>query len=458
MKNAIYIRDFNIAKRTDLSKVQNLYFGNEFCENLIPDKGEVLALLKYVHKNGLTLTLLTPYCTDHGIEKLREILPLLPVRTEVVFSDWGVLELIKKYNLVPILGRLMISIKRDVRIKTTDLKNLDYFKTCNLESKDFQNFLIKNDIFRVELDNVVQGYKFKLHKKIKISLHYPFVYVSTSRKCITAYCADPLQTDCLPLSGCNFECTKYVFRASLADGETKLIFKGNSIFYKNEEVNKNIEELSADRLVYSPELPFYINEDILWNEYYKKHSDNAAWGAVNADNHVVDFVKYYNFFKKGAKILDSGCGHGKNSKYFIANDLVVHGIDISPQAIKYSKENNPVGEFSVHDVSILYKRDFFDVICDAGCLHSTHPGKHKKIIENYYTSLKKGGYMFIRIFKNDNNRDMKPLFYVDMLPVYGYTKEQVINLFDSNKFLIEKIIFNKDQGVEGIYYLYLKKL
>lgn len=261
MKKVIYVGNLNIARGADFTEVQHLYFGNEFCENLIPDKDEILALLEYVRVNNLALTILTPYCTDYGIKKLQLILSLLPAKTEVVFNDWGVFEIIKKHDLIPILGRLLITIKRDVRIDILDKENSDYFKTSNLNNKDFQDYLIKNNIFRVELDNVTQGYGFKLNKKIKTSLHYPFVYVSTSRKCITSYAVDKKRPNCFPYGVCNFECVQYAFSASLAHAKHKLILKGNSIFYKNEEIEKNIKELAIDRLIFYPELPFSRKKD-----------------------------------------------------------------------------------------------------------------------------------------------------------------------------------------------------
>ncbi|MDP7294889.1 MAG: hypothetical protein QGG24_06170, partial [Vicinamibacterales bacterium] len=58
-------------------QVTRVYLGNEFCERLIPS----VQLLERAHtaaaERGLALTLLTPYVTDDGIDRLRPLLSRL---------------------------------------------------------------------------------------------------------------------------------------------------------------------------------------------------------------------------------------------------------------------------------------------------------------------------------------------------------------------------------------------
>ena len=39
-----------------------------------------------------------------------------------------------------------------------------------------------------------------------------------------------------------------------------------------------------------------------------------------------------------AKILDAGCGVGRNSEYFIRNKFDINGIDVNEEAIQSTKE------------------------------------------------------------------------------------------------------------------------
>lgn len=459
MQSAIHLGKLDEFQKNK-KKFQRVYFGNEFCEKLIPDVQEIKRFIKFFRDKKLDFTFVTPYCTDEGISKLKIILPLLPKKTEVVFNDWGVLELLKENSLSPLLGRLLVSIKRDVRIDPKDRKYSGYFQTSNLKNPSFQEFLLKNNIFRVELDNVLQGYNFKLKPEIKTTLHYPFVYVSTARKCVAARFLSDNSRNFFSYSECGLECTRSEFYAKIDGGLKQLILRGNSIFYKNNSIKKNLVKWNTNRLVFCSQLPFAAGHKELWDNYYKHHPSDAAWGVAKADEHVMDFLKYNSFFMPRAKILDSGCGHGKNAELFLAKGLKTYGIDISTRAIIYCKKRNPQGIFRVQNASEINLKSYFDAIVDAGCMHSAEPNDHQKIINNYQKSLKKGGCLFIRIFRDDRKSvQKKPLFFVGSLPVYGYSKSEILNIFKKNKFTVEKIILNKEQGrgISGVFYVYLKK-
>lgn len=201
-----------------------------------------------------------------------------------------------------------------------------------------------------------------------------------------------------------------------------------------------------------------VKQDKLWDEYYKRHPRDAAWGAKEADGHVVDFVEHYKF-AKNARILDSGCGHGKNSSYLIKKGCEVFGIDISRLAIKYSKDRNPSGSFSLQDaVRLKFRNNFFDAVIDAGCFHVNPSLKRGAIIENYHRVLKPGGKLFIRIFNNADARNKaRPFFYEEDLPVWGMGKAQALGLF-RKKFRVKRTLFQEDYGAEGVHYLYLEKI
>lgn len=257
MEHAIYIRDLNDLELFDQNTFNRLYFGNEFCERLIPDKNEINIVLEFTTRKKIPLTFVSPYCTDYGIENLEKIFKVLPRETEVVFNDWGVLSLIQKYNLVPILGRLLVSTKRDPRVNF-DKSHSQYLRHSNLNSENFQDFLISNNISCVELDNVMQGYSFNLSNKIKSSLYYPFIYITTSRKCVYANSSKDKLT-IKPGGSCFYECVTNTAVSKLQKSDKKLILKGNSQFYKNMKRPKDLGSLNVKRLVFMPSLPFKKN-------------------------------------------------------------------------------------------------------------------------------------------------------------------------------------------------------
>ena len=257
VERAIYFRDVKLLPRAVERRYSRLYFGTEFCERLIPSYKEMGEVVSFAAAHRKTFTLVTPHCTDEGIRKSTGLLELLPAGSEVVFNDWGMLEAVREKNLVPVCGRLLIAIERDPRIGADHGPASKGFRTSSLSAGYFSGLLLSKGISRVELDDVKQGYDFTPREAMRISLHYPFVYITTSRKCIVAQSSSPPLHDKIAVGGsCSYECADTVIEASVGGCTHRVLLKGNSQFYQNK--NDEPEHLypGVDRIVYCPELPF----------------------------------------------------------------------------------------------------------------------------------------------------------------------------------------------------------
>lgn len=62
-------------------------------------------------------------------------------------------------------------------------------------------------------------------------------------------------------------------------------------------------------------------------------------------------------------VLDLGCGYGRVAKEFIQRGFEYSGIDVSPDAIKQARQENPGGTFIVMDLNEWEPTDRFDVVC-----------------------------------------------------------------------------------------------
>ena len=243
-EHAICVRDTDDLGSLSSGRFVRVYFGNDFCELQIPSPAELKEVRALLEKTRCSLTLVLPWCTDAGIGKLDHILPMLPSDTEVVFNDWGVLEILRQTKLVPVMGRLLVSNTKDPRLGADP----NVSKFCNLDDTAFQEFLVARRVRRVELDNVLQGYRFALIPELRASLHYPFVNITVTRKCPFA----PSQmTDV-----CNYACADDDAWGSLDGYNGPLIIKGNGQFYRNNHHPDDLLYRGIDRIVYTPRLPF----------------------------------------------------------------------------------------------------------------------------------------------------------------------------------------------------------
>ena len=241
-----------------------LYYGNEFCERLMPT-GEGLKLaLEFAGERGVSLTLVTPYVTENRLARLRELLDIMVADArgdEVVFNEWGVLRVLHNgySGLTPVMGRLLNRMKRGPRLMTVIDKlppsTVRYFRDNYLKNPALNDFLATHGVGRVELDNLLQGFDFKL-EHLRGSLYTPYVYVSTTRLCLSAGCEDPSRaTEVTVGADCRQECRRYTFHLRHPIMPVRLIRKGTAVFYHNPREMPDLEARGIDRIVVQPEVP-----------------------------------------------------------------------------------------------------------------------------------------------------------------------------------------------------------
>ena len=228
---------------------QRLYYGDEFCERLLPSPAE-LKEAQTAAGSAAAFTLVTPYVTPQGLTALVRLLEMLPEGTEVVFNDWGVLRVLGRDfpHLVPVLGRLLTKIKRGPRIvhflDSLPREAAEHFRKTNLGVPAYARFLQEHHIRRVDLDNPLQG--LDLHdvpEQFSLSLYIPFVYVTTTRFCLVANCDVPEKKGFIGVFPCGRECRRYTFYLDNKVMTTLLIRRGNAVFYKTiSTMNERIRE------------------------------------------------------------------------------------------------------------------------------------------------------------------------------------------------------------------------
>jgi hypothetical protein len=262
IERALFVTRQNNLGYADNS-YQRLYYGNEFCEQLIPSAAELGEAVKFALNRSMAFTLVTPYVTESGLDKLKTLFRSLQTNAEsaeVVFNDWGVFRILRHEfpQLTPVMGRLMNKMKRGPRLMVVIDKlpetTVEYFRNSSLVVPPYRNYLLTNGIGRVELDNPLQGVELPLGG-FNVSLYVPFAYVSTSRICLTASCDKPNCEDFIGIFPCHRECRKYTFGLSNEIMPVMLIRKGNTIFFENQSIPVNLEDMGISRLVVQPELP-----------------------------------------------------------------------------------------------------------------------------------------------------------------------------------------------------------
>lgn len=263
MEEAIYISKIEKIKLWE-PKYTRLYFGNEFCERLIPSNSELKEVLSFVSDKKIDLSLVTCYVTDKGLDKFVELFEKLSRAGsgfEIIINDWGLLRASRRYPLIPVLGRLLTKQKRDPKVlnimNKVSKEIKEQLKESSLNS-NFIKFLKDKNINRVELDNLLQGISQDRTDimNFSFSLYLPFGFLSTSRFCFSnLHYRNDKKT--IGIFSCKKQCRqKYYYILRNSQTPVPLLIKGNTIFFKNQAIPAMSDESRIDRFVYSPELPF----------------------------------------------------------------------------------------------------------------------------------------------------------------------------------------------------------
>ena len=101
-------------------------------------------------------------------------------------------------------------------------------------------------------------------------------------------------------------------------------------------------------------------------------------------------------FLPGNKILDVGCGAGRDAKYFIQHGYDVTGVDLCPELLKIAREKAPKARFEEADLSDLaFPSKEFDGIWS--CASFLHIPKYDAnlAIQGFLRVLKPQGILYI---------------------------------------------------------------
>ena len=123
----------------------------------------------------------------------------------------------------------------------------------------------------------------------------------------------------------------------------------------------------------------------------------------DVDIYILDQI-LKNRYQPGSKILDAGCGSGRNLKWFYTSDYKIYGIDINLRDIEYCKEvySKQKEHFIQGSITqIPFEANSFDhVLCNAVLHFAEDLSHYLKMFEELFRILKPNGSLFIRIASN----------------------------------------------------------
>lgn len=146
--------------------------------------------------------------------------------------------------------------------------------------------------------------------------------------------------------------------------------------------------------------------------YYQTNAQTFFDGTVN-----VDMSSLYETFTRhlapGARVLDAGCGSGRDAKAFQEMGYQVEAFDASPAMVELAREHAglPVQLMTFADVD--WKEEFDGIWCCASLLHVPAvelPGVMQRLAD----ALKPGGVWYVSFKYGDGEREVDGRRFTDL--------------------------------------------
>ncbi len=142
-------------------------------------------------------------------------------------------------------------------------------------------------------------------------------------------------------------------------------------------------------------------DEVWWDKFYSDREKPVPFFINVPDENLVSYMN--TAFSKRGKVLDIGCGNGRNSLYLAKQGFKVQGIDFSKNSIEWARQNAIESSIEADFINqSIFDFDAptcsYDYIYDGGCLHHIKPHRRAKYLSKVHSLLKEEGYFGLTSF------------------------------------------------------------
>ena len=146
--------------------------------------------------------------------------------------------------------------------------------------------------------------------------------------------------------------------------------------------------------------------------YYNENAKTFVEGTVSVDFSDIQ-TKFINKLNDNAKILDFGCGSGRDTKFFLANGFDVEAIDGSEELCKFASEYTGINVKHMYFQQLDEVSKYDAVWACSSILHLSYDeliDVMKKIVD----SLKPNGLFYTSFKYGDFEGDRNGRYFINM--------------------------------------------
>ena len=177
-------------------------------------------------------------------------------------------------------------------------------------------------------------------------------------------------------------------------------------------------------------------------EYYNKNAIEFYESTIGADMSLWrdEFIKYV---PDGGRILDAGCGSGRDSKAFLQRGFSVVSIDASKEMCRLASELTGQEVWTMRFEEMNFEDEFDGIWACASLLHVTY-NELPAVLKKLRRALDMGGVMYAS-FKLGNG-----LLTKDDRTFLSFDEATAVALFENEGFIVIKSGITQDVRPERI--------
>lgn len=158
----------------------------------------------------------------------------------------------------------------------------------------------------------------------------------------------------------------------------------------------------------------FLNKDINYSIMVKEVEQNIKlYDACASEIAEFSFPRLLQYqlnqfissLPRNAKILDVGCGCGRDVNYFLEEHLDPVGIDLSNNILDEARRRVETGNFVLMDMlDIKFDHDFFDGIWCMSSLDHIPKNLSSDVIKKFYDLLVDGGILYVSVPEGEGEK------------------------------------------------------
>ena len=192
-----------------------------------------------------------------------------------------------------------------------------------------------------------------------------------------------------------------------------------------------------------------------WNGFFADRAKPCPFFVQWPDENLVEW------FDEGrlgvGRVLELGCGHGRNAAFLAERGCAVDAVDFSAEAIGWATERaEAAGTAVAFQCCDIFAAEFvegsYDLVYDSGCFHHLAPHRRPAYVDLVSRALKPGGSFALVCFRPEGGGGFSDRQVYERWSLgggLGYPDERLRGLWDAEPFSVEVLRQMRAQGDGG---------